>query len=266
MKKINEFLNKSTTQTKILIIVAISVLMLISYGLWTEYNSGKIAILVPYQGSSIFLDSKEINTTNHNNQVITLKRLSPGVHSVLVYSNERYPWEKTTEVKKGITIKMFPFLMRMKLSNKSSGIITKLTDEELLKIEPLFEKQKQDSFISFLGDGNLEIKKDGNSIWATWLGDNISIPTFFCNREECKDTINIFTSETKLIKNIGFYPGREDVVIFSLDNSIFAIEINRSGTQNFQPIYTGENPDFAIDTQNSLLYTKDGDLVFGVNL
>jgi len=266
MKKIKEFLNKSTTQTKILIIVVISVLFLISYGLWTEYNSGEIDILVPYQGSLIFLDGKELSTTNYDDQIVTLKRIRPGEHSILVYANKRYPWEKTAYIKKGNTTKMYPFLMMTELIKKSSNTLTKLTENELSKIEPLFKEQNKNNFISFLGDGGVEIKKENNSILATWINDVALIPDFFCDNTECKKTINIFTSEVIPIKTIGFYPKRENVVIFSLDNSIYAIEIGNNSAQNFQPIYTGENPDFAIDSQTSSIYIKDGDLAFGVKL
>lgn len=267
MKKIKEFLNKSTTEAKILILVTVSVILLASYGIWTEYNSGEINIAVPYQGSSIFLDGKKISTTNSNNQNIVLNRVSPGEHSVLVYAYNRYPWEKTVYVKKGEASKLYPFLMLTELNKETSNVTTKLTDDKISKIKPLFEEQSKNTFTSLSYDGNVEIKKEDNSILATRLNDDTKTYDLFCdNDKKCKETINVFTPKTGKIKAMDFYPKREDVVIFTLDNGIYAIELNKNGTQNFQPIYTGDNPSFAIDDQNSLIYIKDGDLVFGVNL
>ena len=267
MKKIKEFLNKSTTEVKILILVIVSVILLASYGIWTEYNSGEINIAVPYQRSSIFLDGKKINTTNSNNQSVILKRIPPGEHSVLVYADNRYPWEKTVYVKKGGMSKLYPFLMLTELNKETSNVMTKLTDDKISEIKPLFEEQSKNTFMSLSDDGDIEIKKEDNSILATRLNDGTKTSDLFCsNNGECVKTINVFTPKTGKIKAVDFYPKREDVVIFTLDNGIYAIEINKNGTQNFQPIYTGDNPSFAIDDQNSLIYIKDGDLVFGVNL
>ncbi len=263
MKKIKEFLNKSTTQTKILIIVIISILAFISYQLWTEYKSGEIDIYIPYKESSIFLDNKKVNTTNYNNQAILLKNIYAGKHSIIVHTKGRYPWGKIINLKGGEIIKMHPFLMITKLTKDFSNNVTKLTKKEYTKIQPLFKKQNKNIIIS--NSGNVEIIKTKKNISAIWLGGSTSTPEFFCNKK-CKKMVSIFTSKLKPIKTMGFYPKRRDVVIFSLGKSIYAIEIEKNGTQNFQPIYTGDNPYFAINNKDSILYIKDKGLIFDIKL
>lgn len=268
MRKIKEIINKSTPQTKILITIIIVILILLSYVLYTKYNSGKIDVLmIPYKGASIFLDNKKVETTTIKNQTVTLNDIHPGKHSILVYLDGHYPWSKTMYVKKGNAVKMYPFMMPTKSTKNFSNTITILPKNEIVKIKPLFKKQDKNNIISKSGTGNIEIKKEDNNILVAWIGNESKIPKYFCsNSIKCKKVINIFSSKTKPIKSIGFYPERENIIIFSVGNSIYAIDINKNGTQNFQPIYTGDKPYFKIDNQNSTLYIKDGELIFSIKL
>jgi len=64
------------------------------------------------------------------------------------------------------------------------------------------------------------------------------------------------------IYSLSFFKNREDVLVFANSEGVYAIEINRAGTQNFQPIlrtngetrfYTEDGATFFILQNGSLL-------------
>lgn len=256
------FLRESDTTIRVLIAIAIASILFIAYGLWVESRAGSIDVYVTGQGAAIFLDEKRAGTSNAAGQIITLERVRPGEHSVLVYADGYFPWEKTVKVRNGETTQVRMFSVRSEFN--ASHQKTNFTNEENVLIETLFEDSKASRKTSFSGDGNVEIRKEDNKIFATWLGSTSYLPDFFCDNTECKNNLVVFNSEVGNIDTIGFYPNRDDVVLFSVGGNIHAIEIDKRGIQNFQPIYTGEQAHFAADDQTSTLYIKDRDLLFGI--
>ncbi|MCH7883160.1 hypothetical protein IIA95_01965 [Patescibacteria group bacterium] len=79
---------------------------------------------------------------------------------------------------------------------------------------------------------------DSREIWVEWLRDG-PLPYYFKVKKEM-----IFHTRSE-IKNISFYPGRDDVILLAIENGVFALEIDGRGTRNFQPIYKGKDPTFA---------------------
>jgi len=66
------------------------------------------------------------------------------------------------------------------------------------------------------------------------------------------------------ITAIDFYKNRQDVVIISAGDGIYALEIGNEDIQNFQPIYKGINPVF-VKKDSSSLYVLDNDNLMIVN-
>lgn len=102
----------------------------------------------------------------------------------------------------------------------------------------------------------LWLSKENTSINGKWLS-GAPLPYYFSSHE-----IEIFSSPER-IKSFDFYPGRRDVILFAIQNNIFAIELDSRSTRNFQPVYKGRNPYFArigntlyIIDGNSLLETR----------
>lgn len=253
------------TPAKILVtIIAISILFII-YGVLTESRSGKINVYLEKQGSIIFLDEKIVGTSNTNKQTITIKRVTPGDHSIVVSLRGYYPWAKNVSIKSNETLQLKSFSIPK--NTDSSSIITNFTDKQLYEINNLLKTANLNKKISFSGEGNVEIKKDVNKIFVKWLGDKSSIPSFMCSSDtKCDTTALVFKSDVGNITSIDFYPGRNDVIIFSVGKNIYALEIDKKGTQNFQPIYVGESPKFAVSEKNSTLFVDDAGIIFGIIL
>ena len=83
----------------------------------------------------------------------------------------------------------------------------------------------------------------------------ISPPPLFCV-EKCSTNITAFQSDIT-IKNLAFLNNRNDAVIISLGNSVYALELDRREVQNFEPIYIGVDPRF-YKSQDNTIYILDG--------
>jgi hypothetical protein len=261
---LKEILNENNTPAKILIGIVVVSILFISYGIWKEVRSSSMDVYIEKAGAAVFLDEKRVGTSNTDDQTITLERVSPGEHSILVYLAGYYPWEKTVRVRTGDATKVRSFFVRKNIT--PSYIKTEFTDADRNRINDMIATADTNKKISFFGNGNVEIKKDNNEISATWLGDSASLPDFFCNDTDCANSISVFNSDVGQIGMIDFYPNRDDVVLFSLGESIYAIEIDQKGTQNFQPVYTGTSPKFTTEEQSSMVFIKDDDVLFGITL
>jgi hypothetical protein len=67
---------------------------------------------------------------------------------------------------------------------------------------------------------------------------------------------------TQPFRNVDFYKDRNDIIIASFSNGVWAIELDkRFGTQNSQPIYKGSGePRFMKGEGNTLIVSDSGAL------
>lgn len=100
-----------------------------------------------------------------------------------------------------------------------------------------------------------------NNIRFDALKDEKTLPYFLFGEKNVKFPVLVFRSKFP-ITNIDFFPGRRDVIIAALSNGIYALELDRRGGQNLQPIYKGKNPDFAVfPGQKKVYILDDGNLI-----
>ncbi|MDP2676598.1 MAG: hypothetical protein Q8O83_02860 [bacterium] len=101
------------------------------------------------------------------------------------------------------------------------------------------------------------ISRDNTEIRAEWL-KNAPLPYYFTEKET-----SVFRSPN-IIRSFYFYPGRRDLVLFAVQGTIFAIELDNRSTRNFQPVYNGRNPYFTI--VGNALYIIDGNSLLEAKL
>ena len=77
------------------------------------------------------------------------------------------------------------------------------------------------------------------------------------------DMIQTVIQPDTIIRNVDFYKDRSDSVLFSMNGSIYVIEIDKQGTQNFIPVFAGKSPAFVKYDVNSI-YVLDGDTLMQV--
>lgn len=240
------------------ILIIISVLGL-SYSINTSYtptSRTQITITNAPLFASFYINNKLQSPYVKNNQNVILRNIPVGKHTLIVHEEGRLPWVKDLLLTEGVNIEVSAFNISQtpKIEVLSQNILNDSNYYET--ILSLFSENETETISH---NETVNISYYGSVITASWLRNTESIPYFFCIQTNCDVTFSIIDAITP-ITNVAFFPNRDDVIIFSTNNTINAIELDRNGTQNFQPIYTGISPDFVIDTKydNSLLVKDEG--------
>ena len=257
-------------------------------------ETGGIYIYSPQAGSDIYINNKKKDETTIFNKDIFVQNLKPGTYKILIAKVGFWPWAKEVEVKERHVAEAIAFLIPKQPDWK---IIPKYINNDKNKkattspategeINPVYSKtlklfkEKYDEKTQIASSANsgtttknkmeelskrkkIRLWRDDTQIFATWLGDEKYIPNYFCRINECQNTILVF-SGTEEIRSLGFYPGRDDVILIAIGNGIYALEIDSRSYQNFQPLYKGTAPIFVLNGKT--LYAKDKNLIFSLTL
>lgn len=240
----------------IVAVLALSVLFAID-----SHTGGAAAIEISNipMGATIFLDNKRAVQAASADSV-TLNDLRSGSHTLVVAKDGHWPWGKTLVLESGEHITVRPFLIPQEIKSRV------LTDEdEQLKNTITLELSKKSPtkeapLVS--SDKSTALWVDGKTVYAQWNGSQ-TMPQSFCASGACNPILEVITLEEP-IRTAAFYDNRNDVVLFAAKNGIFAIELNKQGTQNFEPLYLGNEPTFAV-LPNNILAIQDQDSIYLVS-
>lgn len=261
-------------------------------------ETGGIYIYSPEAGADIYVDNKKKKTTNIFQKELFLQDLKPGTYVVYITKDGFWPWAKEVEVEERKVTTTIAFLVpkepkgevipRILVSDPALSTTTPTTggklNPEYMDVVTLFQKHEaekrrifalaekvalatsspentQEIFLATRG--RVGLWQDDTRVIATWQKDEKSLPNYFCRDKICENTVIVFNSVAP-IKDIDFYPGREDVVLIAVQNGIYVIEIDARKYQNFQPVYKGVDPYFVLS--GNTLYIKDNDNFFKINL
>jgi len=235
------------------------------------YKTGGLYIYSPVSGVDIFVNDKIQDKTGILKDDVFLQGLLPGRYSILATRDGYWPWKKNLMVKEEAVTEASLFILptdpqgRLILNENFSPL--KNSDYDLIlknlksisqpPAKNLTEEEKMAFYTRFSSNKKEKIWWDPekNIIWAEWLDNPLSLPYFFCDDQKCDLILKIYSTNRR-IKNIDFYPRRKDVIIFSVDNGIYAIEIDGRGGRNIQPIYKGKDPTFIVSPNNNFFSDK----------
>lgn len=224
-------------------------------------RTGSIVVEVPKAGTKVYLDTKKRKTTTQPREEVRFSYLSPEDHLVIAAKDGYYPWTKALKVRESKVSRLRPFLVP---SNPSGFIITG-EDPEYEKILSLTSGNALPSRLTkkTSADGKMAVWFENGGIRAEWLGAEENIPGEFCSGDTCDREIEAVTLSQNP-RNIDFYPGRNDVLIIAGGENIFAVDIDRHGLQNFQPVYKGATPWFGLGA--GTLFVRDGGVLMEIKL
>lgn len=234
-------------------------------------------------GAQIFFDNRE-QKIGFKNDGYLIEDVSPGFHSIMISKEGFWPWTKTIKVAAEARRSLFSFIFSM------DGLLTKpvvpgttdftfatraLRQDIVPQVRPDSGSfNPEDSFNAWLevnvpdrkisSDKNTVLFTEHNTIYVGWVSETEPPPHYFCEENPCKLKLPVMVS-TEPIKSIDFYKGRGDVIIFTAGATIYAIEVDREGTQNFQPLYKGTDPHF-YENDKGVLYIKDGSSILSASI
>lgn len=241
---------------------------------FTPTKIGAINITSNQSNIKIFLNNREKIPTIDNDRYV-VRNVIPGVHSLIVSKDDFWPWFKTFQLNNSETRDFYSFMFPM----KGAGVSLVEHGEEYEKVLKFFtitvlpelksgnkSIDDNESMIHWLKNNvpNYKISIDGttalftekNTIRIAWISESKPPPSYFCEINQCQRDIQVLVSNLPL-SSVEFYKDRNDVIIFSAGSSIYGIDVDRNGTQNFQPFYKGNNP-IIYKADADTLYIEDG--------
>ncbi len=226
---------------------------------FTIERVGGLFIAVPQSGSKVYLNNELKAQTNFFQSGVFIQDLTPHHYSVLVAKDGYWPWTKTLPVKGSEVVEAKALMIPLTVNGELIG--TKSPDYKAALAATNAQKREIRTATSsrqMLGltqdnRGRAQIWFDTNQrVSIQWLSD-APLPFYLDKSKKV-----IFESHSP-IRDISFLPGRDDVVVLASDIGVFALEIDGRGTQNFQPIYKGKEPNF-VRVDNTLYVLDSGAL------
>lgn len=263
----------------ICILVALFAIVLYKFGFRLSNNFepvkvSSIELSSNESGLQFFWDNKNAQVPFRDN-MYRIQNVTPGLHSLLVYKDGFWPWTKNINTPANATQLVFAFIFPMQglkttqvdsNSAEYAERISTINKNVLPQPKIHSEPSAGESYVHWLltaipnykvsADKSTALFSESDTIYLGWISQSEPPPHYFCIENPCTFQLPV-TVSVEPIKNVDFYKGRRDVVLFSAGAAIYAIEADRQGTQNFQPVYKGKNPYF-YETADGSLYIKDG--------
>lgn len=225
-------------------------------------KAGSLEISVDLEGSQIAIDNSLRKTTSAPNEKLSFSNLTPGIHTILVAKANYWPWSKYISIPEDGLISIAPF----SVPANTNGLLIPEGDAEYKTINLLIGQNslptKESKKISSSGKTALWVQD--STFIAEWISEE-PVPHYFCGEASCSNKTFEITKIKASIGNADFFKEREDIIIFSSGKGVYALEMDKRGTQNFYPIYEGANPSYAKNTPTTL-YIKDGASLMEVGL
>lgn len=230
---------------------------------------------IPESGVEVMLEQKHERTTGIFQKEILIKDLKPKTYFVEVLSQEFEPWAKYLEVAPQEVVSAFPVLIPKNIvvreivqnatTSATSTFALNTTSAEYQRIAALFKAPTTTSTIATttLSRKKMAVWNESNVIYAEWQGNPAAAPQYFCRIADCLQRIITYSSKEN-IRHLDFYPNRNDVVIASFGEGVYAIETDNREYQNVYPLFMGQAPDFRMS--NDSVYVKDGAFIGSIDL
>ncbi|MCI5108482.1 MAG: hypothetical protein MRY49_01385 [Candidatus Pacebacteria bacterium] len=269
----------------VLFVVAVPIVITYAVGYRLDFvesliltERGGIYVYTPLAGVDIYVDDeKKLKTGLFSREYFT-QNLKPGRYFIKAEHPDFLSWGKYVQVNAQRVASLYPFFVPKdfvateipELVDDSSEATT---TPELIKNESytiymeLFdEKVDPEEEIIKRTFGNTEVWYEEYRLYAKWLGRGDWIPAYFCQNEHCINP-SIFLELNSKLTHFEFYPGRDDVVIFSAeDGGVYVVEIDTRPEQTISTIYQSDNlVDFRVYDRD-ILVIKDNDKIITVNL
>jgi len=255
---------------------------------WQIERTGGIYVYSTDQGASIYLDGTLNRQTNFFVRGVFISDLTPRTYQIEVTRASSTSWKKTVTVLSEQVTEAYPFLLPLDpgLATVTPTVVDSsgatVTNSQYTGLVALF-KLPNNSPVKTLATStaattspealaiprqNIKIWKQNNTIFAEWMGQSQDSPFYFCKNvgmasTTCESTITVY--QAPYIGTVDFYPGRNDVVLFSTKDGIYATELDNRPPQNIDPLILGSNIDFR-EVSGDQLFIKNSAGIYQVNL
>jgi len=258
-------MKKKYTYTAIIIVIALLITgFVMGYRIddFAIKKSGVVNLTLPYKNSTIYVDNKKYKTSKEDNQEIAVSPLSEGSHTIVVGIDGKWPWTKKVTTPYGSIQNFSAWNLEqtpeVKFIEKNSlGYDEKITNINAYKLPTSASVITSDN-------EKISIYVENNAIMARWNDNAESAPSIFCiDSHNCNRTASIINL-AKEVKQLFFYPGTDDRIIFVTEGAVSALDISEIGNQNYQYIMLGIKP--MIYLNENIMFILDGEALGEITL
>jgi hypothetical protein len=235
---------------------------------------GGLYVYAPESNTNIYVDGEHKRTSGFFQREYFVQRLKPGTYQVLLQHDDFETWEKFVEVSGNRVTTLFPFLVPAEFPfieiasstemYKSVMVLFATTTPEILspaQIATTSEDIHNKPLV--MTQNRLSLWFEDNQIFAEWQMRDSWIPDYFCSDGVCENP-TVIAEVSIPIKRLEFYPGRNDVIIFSTEKGIYLAEVDKRPRQVFRSLYVGGDVDFRL--RGDMLYIRDGVRIIEIEL
>ncbi len=226
---------------------------------------GALSIAVPDREATLFVDGVAIEEPGLFADSFFLRNIVPGPHTLDIIASGTIPWHREVYVMPTKVSYAFPFILAQ------DSVATRVTtaSSTYSSVSKAFASSSPmdlaTSSISARIRGNVAVwVEDGHTILVEWRGYLSETPYFFCSvvdaRELCLN--QIFIPIKAKVVDMDFFPGREDVLMVTTDQGLFALEMDGRTERALLPLYAGQKVASLIDSGR--IYVKDSKGIFEV--
>lgn len=266
----------------VVFIFLIPIILLYSAGYRLGQNfailpTGGAYVFYPESGASVYLDGALADRTSLFERGVFIDDLDPKVYHLEVKKEGYLPWKKDIEVLEKKVAEAYPFLIPQVISTSTVPSFVQIasgasvTNPLYTEVSRLFASSTPSSVVipktalrattsAIVATTTGVIRKDieidliGKKIVASWKGSVDSTPFYFCDADRTFCDKELVVTEGD-IKRVDFYPGRNDVVLYSTKEGLFVTELDKRSPQNTFKLVSG-NLEFRQKDQR--VYVKQG--------
>lgn len=208
---------------------------------WKIAKAGTVTVHLQDPETLIFLDGKFAHQSKTENESVRLSKISPGSHSIIVSKNDAWPWQKTISMSSGGELEIYPFTLYKELVRTPIQQNTAEYQTALRIFRTHTFKQATSTA------GNLSV--DANKILLS--GD-------------CPETSCTIMETPFAVNSISFWKDSDKQFVYATTGGIFVADLDTNETRNIQPLFTGENPTFYIES--GTIYIRDDGRIYKIAL
>ncbi len=247
-------------------------------------KTGGLYISTDQSRIDISVNGEIVRKTGIIQKSIFVQNLKPGVYQINISKEGLQSWNKSLRVFPEIVTEARPFLIKSEpvlteiprlligdssaLSSTSRNVSKKNSEYDLINVLFLPPGLKSVSvktattspYTKMLGD--VLVKNSAGKLHVLWKGEKDSTPNYFCENA-CK--LEIIVNTVSKVLSFDFFPGRNDLLILSVEDGIFVSEIDDRSSQNVQKVVSGFGYDFRIKDGKEI-YLKKGLKIYSVTL
>jgi hypothetical protein len=250
-------------------------------------RTGGLYVATTESGTEVYINEEFIKKSGILQRNVLVQNLKPDTYDIRVTKENFQTWQKTLTVYPETVTEAYPFIMPIHpvinkieryLARDGTGTTTvpKIGSDEVrenpiyLRVAEIFNststlplsRQTATSTESQRSQRRLSVENKEGVVVVEWLGELSKAPVYFCQLEFCKAEIVIEIHAP--VRDFDFYPSRGDLLIISLFDGVYVVEIDDRSSQNVQRLFAGANVDFRLE--NDTIYFKSGESFFSFSI